>query len=418
VTPELFPESEATPPGFPATRSDAIAHWRSFLPKTRRYGSQRNKVVPAHTNVSRLSPAIRHRLIFEEEIVRESLDRYAPSTIEKWLQEVCWRGYWKGWLEQRPAIWKQYRVAVDRLHESLDESTQERIAAIESGTGEIAVMNAFARELVETGYLHNHARMWFAGYWIHIEKLPWALGADFFYRHLLDGDPASNTLSWRWVAGLQTRGKTYLPRRSNIDKYLDPSLLDPTGLARLERPTAAEIPDEEPVAKEEPEVLAPAITDNPALLWIHEECVAPETDLIAERDLVAGVVIQPSPAARLSGIQKRRFLQTALEDACDRLAASFRDAKVTLATDEENLADRLATAALSAGVRQVTTPRPFVGPVRDMLSDLEPKLANAGVSLTFLDNEWDQTDRRLATAGFFSYWKKKSRTLPAREKTR
>ncbi len=69
------------------------------------------------------------------------------------------------------------------------------------------------------GYLHNHARMWFASIWIFTLRLPWVLGADFFMRHLCDGDPASNTLSWRWVAGLHTRGKTYLARASNIATY-------------------------------------------------------------------------------------------------------------------------------------------------------------------------------------------------------
>ena len=86
------------------------------------------------------------------------------------------------------------------------------------GMGPVAVMNGFARELVETGYLHNHSRMWFAGYWVHVARLPWQLGAKFFQDHLLDFDPASNTLSWRWVAGLQTPGKTYLPRRYKYRK--------------------------------------------------------------------------------------------------------------------------------------------------------------------------------------------------------
>ena len=61
--------------------------------------------------------------------------------------------------------------------------------------------------------------MWFASIWIFTLNLPWQLGADFFMQHLLDGDPASNTLSWRWVAGIQTKGKNYLARKSNIEKY-------------------------------------------------------------------------------------------------------------------------------------------------------------------------------------------------------
>jgi deoxyribodipyrimidine photo-lyase len=61
--------------------------------------------------------------------------------------------------------------------------------------------------------------MWFASIWIFTLGLPWRIGADFFYRHLLDGDAASNTLSWRWVAGLHTRGKAYAAESWNIEKF-------------------------------------------------------------------------------------------------------------------------------------------------------------------------------------------------------
>jgi deoxyribodipyrimidine photo-lyase len=84
------------------------------------------------------------------------------------------------------------------------------------------VFDDWAQELVATGYLHNHARMWFASIWIFTLRLPWELGADFFLRHLIDGDPASNTLSWRWVGGLHTPGKTYLATADNIAEHRGP----------------------------------------------------------------------------------------------------------------------------------------------------------------------------------------------------
>jgi deoxyribodipyrimidine photo-lyase len=90
--------------------------------------------------------------------------------------------------------------------------------AVEGRTG-IAAFDTFACDLVRHGYLHNHARMWFASIWIFTLKLDWELGADFFLRHLRDGDAASNTLSWRWVAGLHTKGKTYLARADNIARF-------------------------------------------------------------------------------------------------------------------------------------------------------------------------------------------------------
>ena len=64
--------------------------------------------------------------------------------------------------------------------------------------------------LKENNYLHNHARMWFASIWVFTLDLPWQLGAEFFMKHLFDGDAAANTLGWRWVAGIQTQGKNYL----------------------------------------------------------------------------------------------------------------------------------------------------------------------------------------------------------------
>ncbi len=88
-----------------------------------------------------------------------------------------------------------------------------------SGSTGIDCFDHWAQELADTGYLHNHARMWFASIWIFTLELPWQLGADFFLTRLLDADPAANTLSWRWVAGLHTPGKHYLARASNIEKF-------------------------------------------------------------------------------------------------------------------------------------------------------------------------------------------------------
>ena len=90
--------------------------------------------------------------------------------------------------------------------------------ALIGNTG-IDCFDFWVNELLEYGYLHNHARMWFASIWIHTLNLPWQLGADFFLKNLLDGDTASNTLSWRWVAGLHTQGKNYIATESNINKY-------------------------------------------------------------------------------------------------------------------------------------------------------------------------------------------------------
>ena len=134
---------------------------------------------------------------------------------------MYWRSYWKGWLEHHPSVWPDYLEQVRSLlaEAAADDALALRYHAATAGETGIAVFDAWARELTGTGYLHNHARMWFASIWIFTLKLPWQLGADFFLRHLLDGDPASNTLSWRWVAGLHTPGKHYLARPDNIGRF-------------------------------------------------------------------------------------------------------------------------------------------------------------------------------------------------------
>ena len=90
--------------------------------------------------------------------------------------------------------------------------------ALNAETG-IECFDDWVNELINYGYLHNHSRMWFASIWIHTLKLPWELGANFFLKNLIDGDPASNTLSWRWVAGLHTKGKCYVASEDNIKKF-------------------------------------------------------------------------------------------------------------------------------------------------------------------------------------------------------
>ena len=134
------------------------------------------------------------------------------------------------------------------------------------------------RELIETGYLHNHARMWYASIWIHTLKLPWTLGAAFFLTHLLDGDPASNTLSWRWVAGLHTPGKTYLARPDNIRKYTNNRFAVGESLAKI-----ASVPNAPPLPSRRllPELQTPTPKaklglliqedDLNALTWIPEQ---------------------------------------------------------------------------------------------------------------------------------------------------
>ena len=217
------------------TRASALEKLTDFIPKAGlSYRNKRNyDFGPSnHNYVSQLSPFIRRRILTETEILKAVLNKHGLSSAEKFVQEVFWRTYWKGWLEMRPSVWLDYQNDLSRLENQIMTQAGLRKSwetACEGKTG-IECFDSWAHELKETGYLHNHARMWFASIWIFTLNLPWQLGADFFLRHLLDGDPASNTLSWRWVAGIQTQGKTYLARRDNICKYTN-NRFDPIGLS-------------------------------------------------------------------------------------------------------------------------------------------------------------------------------------------
>lgn len=164
-------------------------------------------------NVSVLSKYVSQRILVEYDIINTCLSKYPLSKIEKYVQEVFWRVYWKGWLEHRPQVWDDYSN-----YQPKEINTDKLNKAIEGNTG-IDCFDSWVSELINNNYLHNHTRMWFASIWIFTLKLPWQLGANFFMEHLLDGDSASNTLSWRWVAGLQTVGKHYLATSSNIKKF-------------------------------------------------------------------------------------------------------------------------------------------------------------------------------------------------------
>ena len=169
------------------------------------------------SNTSCLSPYISHGILSELEVLRKSLEKYTPKEIEKFIQEILWRIYWKGWLELRPNVWSDFNEDL-KVEKNKFLNNADYLNA-RNGNTNIECFNDWVDELKNTNYLHNHTRMWFASIWIFTLKLPWQLGAEFFLENLFDGDPASNTLGWRWVAGIQTIGKNYLAKEENIKKF-------------------------------------------------------------------------------------------------------------------------------------------------------------------------------------------------------
>ena len=205
---------------FEASRAKAIEKLDHFIENNLTdYSKLRNFDLgpEGRSNVSCLSPYITHGIINEKEIIKKSLDKFSFAKNEKFIQEVLWRTYWKGWLELRPNVWNDYLIELKKIREDFKDN-KDYLNAIEGKTN-IECFNYWVNELKENNYLHNHTRMWFASIWIFTLELPWQLGAEFFMQHLYDGDAASNTLGWRWVAGIQTQGKHYLASEWNIKKF-------------------------------------------------------------------------------------------------------------------------------------------------------------------------------------------------------
>ena len=388
---------------FEPTRAAGLDRLRDFVPRAGRdYAANRNHDLPGHPHVSSLSPYVRHRAVTEAEVAAAVLDRFAPSTAQKFLQEVVWRTYWKGWLERRPAVWDWYLRDLDAARNRLATESGLRRgweAACRGETG-IAPFDAWARELARTGYMHNHARMWFASIWVHTLHLPWELGADFFLRHLLDGDPASNTLSWRWVAGLHTRGKTYVARASNIGKYtggrfdtseLGHRLTPGRDVAALEGPPApdpAEVPDDAD--------LTPGLRTG---LLLHDEDMHPA--YLFKRGLrpVAGAMLI-QPRGRSPFEVSARVVDFTLALAEDAVARHGGDMDVAAPT--QSIADIRAWAGRAA-LQQIVTPYAPVGPTRTALDALAAQL---DIPLVRPIRAWDQAAWPHCTAGFFKLKKR------------
>jgi deoxyribodipyrimidine photo-lyase len=395
----------------PATRSEALAQLASFVPKASLYARDRNAVRTGHPGVSRLSPAIRHRLLTEDEVATAVLAVHPFSRVEKFVQEIYWRRYWKSWLSLRPQVWADYQESLAAFQRDANEPEHARINQITAISSGNAIIDHFTRELIETGYLHNHARMWYAAWWIHAAGLPWQSGADFFLRHLLDGDPASNTLSWRWVAGLQTPGKTYLARRSNLEKYLDPShlALAEDAWADFESPTPR-IPKSS-VSHAISQARCPESGLIPGLrtgLWIHSEDLSPETSPLGELAVEAAVVAAVSDFPPL----KSGWLRQACQDAAARAAQHWRcEVEYDPAAAHS---ETLLAFATRHRLEQIVALRPDVGPLGDVLPDLMEKLAAIGVCLALVDRPRDLRLRPIATSGFFKFWEtlQKKNLLP------
>ena len=185
----------------------------------KRYGRSRNHL---NGSVTRLSPYIRHGILTLAEVrdaVFSQLKHNNQGRDEggKLINELGWREFWQ-------RMWLDLGDRIDDDQEdhktgyAAAEHQQELPPDIREGRTQLACMDGFRNQLVSHGWLHNHARMWMAAYLVHWRRVHWRVGANWFLEHLLDGDPASNHLSWQWVASSFSH-KPYFFNRQNLERY-------------------------------------------------------------------------------------------------------------------------------------------------------------------------------------------------------
>ena len=384
---------------FVPSRDFALQRLASFLPEAgATYAARRNyDLGPEHHDaVSQLSPYIRSRILTESDVLRQVQDSVGTDNASVFVQEVFWRTYWKGWMELRPEVWTQYQVALNtRLNDIQSAKNGRDIweTACAGATG-IECFDAWAKELVATGYLHNHARMWFASIWIFTLKLPWELGADFFLRHLLDGDPASNTLGWRWVAGLQTVGKAYLAKPDNIEKFTNGRFRPADGQLATETFAIEGPPAPDRRTLPDPEWMEPGLRTG---LLLHDDDLSPGflLDSGLAPETTATIVTRSGLSPLQMSPHVSAFAEAAAEDACarhkDRLGPVVHATSVT----------EIAKWAQEFELEQIVTPYAPVGPNADMLRIL--RLTPGVPRLNRITRRYDRSAWPHATAGFFRF---------------
>ena len=384
---------------FIPTREAGLKRLKEFAPLAgETYSNERNFDFSStkKNSVSALSPWIKHRLITEEEVLIEILKYHSPHSAMKFIQEVFWRGYFKGWLEQHPTVWSHHNEKLIKEYTKLENNKfikKSYMSAINGETG-IECFDFWCEQLKSTGYLHNHVRMWFASIWVFTLKLPMELGADFFMLHLIDADAASNTLSWRWVSGLHTKGKAYAARASNIEKFTNGQF----------NPSGQLVEDINPLTEniDHPLVSLPQLDKSiqkDAVLLVTEEDCSPETSL-ETKDLEVEILplylekkyprwIQPNNSIRF-------FSNTAVQNTCQRLGQLGVE-KI----DKTKWTDAILEASDRLGTKNIIIPKVPVGAVKSKLRKVKKNLAEHDIYIYEHYKNYDIYTWQHASKGFF-----------------
>jgi deoxyribodipyrimidine photo-lyase len=383
-----------------------------------------------------LSPYIRHRLITEEEVVRAVVDAHGMAVARRFVEEVAWRVYFKGHMELFPAIWRAYVNGLDAAQNAGSPEAWAQLEQARNGRSGIECLDFWVRELRRNGYLHNHARMSFASIWTFTLGLPWQAGAALFLDCLLDGDAAVNTLAWRWVVGLHTRGKAYTARPELIRKYSSGAFYPVNQL----NPSPSALPWDGPFSHQGLAAVhtvqgnqSPDIDQCPAGLLVTPDDLSVELSELSNcpfSSVAAFSAYATGPLADRDS-QLVKFVDHAVMDAAERAAANWdgelvkvRDGRIALSRHRqfaENVG-RSAAMRIYAGrvddwieavlhwasnetLNSVWMMQPPVGPCRDQLPRLKSALLRRGIRLLEFRRPWDNCHWPHAAKGYFGFRK-------------
>ena len=329
-------------------------------------------------NTSCLSPYISHGIISETEIINKVLKKYLFNKTEKFIQEVLWRVYWRGWLELRPMVWNDFLIKLEALNEKY-KTNKNYLNAIKGETN-IQCFNDWVNELKETNYLHNHTRMWFASIWIFTLELPWELGAEFFLKHLYDGDSASNTLGWRWVAGIQTPGKHYVASEWNIKKFTN----NRYEKIRLNE-SVVPIKNNKTYTISKKDFINPKIDDG-KLLLVFDNNLSFEFSDFRDKKFKKILIVNSNEDRQISLSDNIvKFKESLFQDQLDRLKKFSIDCEVIKIKDIKQINENIYALYPSVG------------------ENLDFVVSNKLQNIQFLYRKIDQFSWKYCTKGFFNF---------------
>jgi len=311
---------------WPGGRTEGLRRLAAF--DVSAYARTRNLVGEA-SGVSLLGPYIRHGLITLTECRTEVMRKSRGNPPVKFLQELAWREYYQ-------RVYAQLGDAITYRNleaPKVELGNRPLPDDIRFGTTGLACMDENINELRETGYMYNHARMWVASYIIHHRKVAWQHGAQMFLQHLLDGDPASNSLGWQWIASTYSH-KPYLFDQGNVQRFSDHCTRCPAnknGSCPFREypdiPPAREFSQPLPIVRNGYSAEGNLDDRKPDALWVHGDHidVPANAALSAYPNIQAVFILDTTLAAsRKISIKRFGFLYESVSEAFQRHAGGGR----------------------------------------------------------------------------------------------